>query len=454
MATREPIRLRVTERSGGLREVGALAAPFVLSQILITTMGVVDAAIVGRLGASELAAVGLAGMWAWALASFFVGASTAVQTFVAQHHGANEPAACGGWCWQGMASVGPPAALVGCLVFAGAPLVLEWIEPSERVAPLAQGYLRARAIGLPGIALATALSGFFRGIGDARTPFVATVVANAVNLVLDFGLVYGWLGFPQLGVVGAGLATAISEWIYAAVVAIAFARPRLARAFGTRPQRPDLDAVRRLWRVGLPIGGQWVTEMAAFALFTSFVARMGDAALAASHAFVQIMSLAFMQAEGISLAASTLVGRYIGAERVELARRSYRSSMIFAGGLTAISAVLFLTLPERLIGLFTSDPAVLAFAGPLLSIGALYQFFDVTAIVADGALRGAGDTTWPFAVRSALSWLVMIPCAWVGAYALDGGLQGAWLGALVAIFALAAALVLRFHSGAWQRVRI
>ncbi len=454
MVTEEPTRPRISSRSGGLREVGTLAAPFVLSQILITTMGVVDAAIVGRLGASPLAAVGLAGMWAWALSSFFVGASTAVQTFVSQHHGADEHDACGGWCWQGIASIVPPAALTGALVFAAAPLLLEWIEPSDRVAPLAQGYLRARTFGLPGLALATSLSAFFRGIGDARTPFVATVIANAVNLVLDFGLVYGWFGLPKFGVVGAGLATAISEWVYAAVVAFAFARPGLARIFGTRPRRPDLAAIRRLWRVGLPIGGQWVTEMAAFALFTTFVARMGDAALAASHAFIQIMSLAFMQAEGISLAASTLVGRYIGADEIELAKRSYRSAMLFAAGLTAIVAGLFLAIPERLIGLFADDPAVLAYAGPLLSIGAVYQFFDVTAIVTDGALRGAGDTRWPFVVRSGLSWFAMIPFAWLGAYGLNGGLPGAWLGALVAMIALAFALVWRFRSGAWQRVRI
>ncbi|HKK51079.1 MAG TPA: MATE family efflux transporter, partial [Myxococcota bacterium] len=287
---------------GGLREVAALAYPLVLTQMSITAMGVADSMIVGRLGAAPLAAVGLAGNWIWTLACFFVGTSMAVQTFVAQRHGAERPRECGAWCWQGLASNVPFAAVVSLILVLGAEPIVALLEPTESIAPHATGYMRARALGITGLTAAVSVSSFFRGIGDVRTPLYATLVANAANLVLDFGLVFGLWGLPRLEIVGAGLATSISEWIYLAIVLAAFLRPSLVERFGTRWRAPSLVDMRRLWRMGLPVGGQWVLEMLSYALFVTLVARMGEAQMAASHAFIQLLSLSFMQASGISTA--------------------------------------------------------------------------------------------------------------------------------------------------------
>lgn len=439
---------------GGLKEVGRLAYPIVLTQISITTMGVVDSMIVGRLGAAPLGAVGLGGMWVWTLTSFFVGTSTGVQTFVAQQHGAGEAHSCGGWSWQGLASIVPLAAIAALVIGFGAHQIIAWIAPTETIAPLAGGYIRARSLGIVGITAAVSLSSFFRGIGDTRTPLYVTLIANAINLVLDFGLVFGLAGLPKLGVVGAGLATAISEWCYFAGMLIMFMRPALRRTFDTRFRWPDPEPIRRLWRIGVPIGGQWVLEMLSFALFTMIVARMGDAEMAASHVFVQLLSLSFMQATGISTAAATLVGQYIGAQRREIVDLSFASSVWLGGALGLLIAGLFVVFPEQLVGLFTSDPDVIALGRPLLLVGAVYQFLDALGIVADGALRGAGDTRVPFVARCLLSWFVFLPAAYVFAFPLGGGLQGAWVGGLFHISALAGFLFWRFRSGAWRHLSI
>jgi MATE family multidrug resistance protein len=439
---------------GGMREVAALAAPLVLTQIMVTAMGVVDSVIVGRLGAAQLGAVGLGGMWVWTLTSFFVGTSTGVQTFVAQHHGAGRTKECGTWSWQGLASVVPLAGLVGCFILFFADSIIEILAPTESIAPLATGYMRARSFGMMGITAASSLSAFFRGIGDTRTPLIATLIANLANLFLDLGLVYGWYGMPRLGVVGAGLATSISEWIYFGAVAFMFLRPTIKARFDTRFHMPSLVDIKRLWRTGVPIGGQWMIEMLAFAVFTTFVARLGDAPMAASHAFIQLLSLSFMQAVGISIATTTLVGRYIGAGQLEYVARSLRSSMLLGSILAAIIAALFMLIPDLLLGLFSSDPDVLRYGGPLLMVGALYQFFDAIAIVSDGALRGAGDTRWPFVMRCLLSWLVFLPLAYLLAVPVGWGLTGAWLGGLGQILLLAILLVFRFRSGAWRRIQI
>lgn len=444
---------RSTSR-GGLGEVVALATPLVLAQMLMTAMGVVDSVIVGRLGAAQLGAVGLGGIWVWTLTCFFVGTSSGVQTFVAQAHGGGRASECGRWSWQSLASVVPFAGIAALALLCFAGQVIALLAPSDAIAPYATGYMRARAFGIMGITAASSLSAFFRGIGDTRTPLVATAVANAANLFLDLGLVYGWFGMPRLGVVGAGVATSISEWIYFGVMIAFFARPEISARFQTRFRAPRLADVKRLLRVGAPIGGQWTIEMLAFAIFTAFVARMGDAPMAASHAFIQLLSLSFMQAVGISIATTTLVGRYIGSGEIDLVARSLRSSMLLGGVLAATIAALFMTIPDLLLGLFTSDPDVLRYGGPLLLVGAFYQLFDAVAIVADGALRGAGDTRWPFVVRTLMSWAVFLPLAWALAVPLDLGLTGAWLGGLGSIVLLAGFLAYRFQAGAWQRIEI
>ena len=439
---------------GSVREVAALAGPLVLTQILMTAMGVVDSAIVGRLGAAELGAVGLGGMWVWTLTCFFVGTSTGVQTFVAQNHGAGRPDACGTWSWQGLASVVPLAGLAGCGVFFFADDMIRALAPTESIAPLASGYMRSRAFGMMGITAAASLSAFFRGIGDTRTPLIATVVANVANLFLDFGLVYGWYGMPKMGVAGAGLATSISEWIYFAAVAYIFLRPSVLARFNTRFHAPNFQEIKRLWHTGIPIGGQWTIEMLSFALFTTLVARMGEAQMAASHAFIQLLSLSFMQAVGISIATTTLVGRYIGAQQFDFVTKSLRSSMLLGSLLAAFIAILFVLIPNLLLGIFSTSPDVLRYGAPLLVVGAFYQFFDAIAIVSDGALRGAGDTRWPFVARSVVSWLIFLPLAYLFAFRFDWGLTGAWNGGLIAMILLAAILVYRFHSGAWREIRI
>jgi len=446
--------LPLAGRRGGLAEVTSLAIPVVLTQISITAMQMVDSVMVGRLGGTELAAVGLGGIWHWTLACFFVGSMNAVQTFVSQHHGAGEARACGGWTWQGMYALAPLVAVGSLLLFASAGQLMIWVGPSAELEPLARGYLRARALGIVPLTMAVAVSSFFRGIGDTRTPLYTTIIANLVNVVLDYGLIFGALGLPQLGVVGAGLATAIAETVYLVAGLCFLWRSPIRKEFSTRIVWPELGKIRRLLRTGLPIGGQWGLEMASFAAFTAIVVRMGDAQMAASQVFIVVLSMSFMQAIGIGIAVSTLVGRYIGAEDLESVEKSFRSGIGLALVLAALIAAIIVAFPEALLALFSKDRGVIAAGLPLLLLGALFQVFDAVAIIADGALRGAGDTRWPLWVRFALSWCVFLPLAYLFGIAMGGGLVGAWLGGLVQVALLAGALVWRFRSGAWREIEI
>jgi MATE family multidrug resistance protein len=439
---------------GGLREVAGLAWPVVFSQMSSTLMGVVDTAMVGHLGATELAAVGFAHIWTWTLFSLFIGTAAGVQTFVAQHYGAGEERRCGTWVWQALVVLAPAAALVSLSVGLLSPVLLAALGPSPGLQAAALEFLPGRLLGLVGTTVAFGWVSFFRGVGDTRTPLLGAVLANAVNLGLAYALIFGEAGFPRLGVAGSGLAMAAGEWSFALFLGLAAARSSVRRRYATGPSAPRVRDVRRVLRTGLPIGGQWVLDMAAFAVFTTLVARMGDASMAASQAFISLLSLSFMQASGLSVAAATLVGRYVGAGDPAAAERSFRSALGLAAGLGAAVAALFLTIPETLLGLFSQDEAVLALGAPLLALGAGFQLLDALGIATSGALRGAGDTRWPFLVQAGLAWLLFLPAAWLLGITLGLGLTGAWAGGLVYVAALAGAFVWRFRHGAWRRIRI
>lgn len=443
-----------TSDAGGLREVLDLAYPVVLTQISATAMGVVDSAMVGRLGATQLAAVGFGGIWMWTFFTLFFGTANGVQTFVAQADGAGRRAECGAWAWQSAYAVLPATLVAAGLVALFIEPIIALLGPSAELQAHAVTYIGARLPGEVGMAAVMVLTSFFRGFGDTKTPLYVTLAANAVNAVLDYGLIFGELGLPEWGVRGAGTATAVGQWFAAGALFWAFRRHTVSRRFQTGAVPPDRRAMRRFLRTGAPIGGQWCLGMTSFAMFTTLVARMGDEAMAASQAFIMLLSLSFMQAIGISVAASTLVGRYVGAGDTEAASRSFRSSIFMGAILAAAVGALFVALPGPLLRIFTDDPTVVKLGVPLLTIGALFQFFDAGGIIAEGALRGAGDTRWPFLVHTALGWGFFLPLAYLIGVVLDGGLTGAWVGGTFYVALLSSVLVWRFRSGAWRHVRI
>lgn len=441
-------------QAGGVREVALLAYPIVLTQISHTVMHVVNSIFVGRIGAAELGALGFASIWIWTVFCVFNGALNGVQTFVSQAHGAGRHAACGRWVWQALWVIAPATAATMFGFVAAAPTLLDWLAPTPELIEPVIAYVRMRPVGLVGLAFWIALAAFFRGIGDTRTPLVAAVASECVNALLAYGLVLGHLGLPRLGIAGAGLATTIAECVGAAILLGAFLRRRIRSEYVTAPVAPRLVEVRRFLWTGAPIGGQWLLDMSSFALFTTLVARMGTASMAANQSMMSLLSMSFMQAYGIGLAATTLVGRYKGAEDLPSATRSYHSALKLAVGLAIAIAALFVLAPEALIRMYTSDPEVLALARPLLALGAAFQLFDALQIVASGALRGAGDTRWPFLVQTTLAWVLRLPLAWGLAMTLGYGVVGAWYAEFAFILTLSVAVMWRFHRGVWRTMRI
>lgn len=448
------VTLSRSHRAGGVRELSALAWPVVLTNLSATLMMVADAAMVGRLGAAALAAVGYGGIWYWTVLSGFSGAASGVQTFVSQADGAGRRRRCGAWAWQGWYAVVPLGGL-GLTLFALAfgPF-LELLQPDEALRPFAAAYVRGRALGAPALLTAMVIAAFLRGVGDTRTPLYAMIAANLLNLGLNYGLIYGHFGLPAWGVFGSAVATAAAEWLYAGWLLLAFRRAAVRARYATQMRRPAWGPIRRFTRTSAPIAGQWWLDMLAFAAFSTVVARMGTSEMAASQAMISLMHLSFMFIVGVQMAVATLVGRYIGSGDLVAAARSRQSAVWLGLLFSGVASLLYLSAPQLALGLFTSDAEVLRLGTPLLLVGAAFQICDALGVLNGGALRGAGDTRWPFLVQTALAWGLFLPAAWVCGDLLDGGLTGAWIGGVIYVAALGAALHWRFSSGAWRQVRI
>jgi MATE family multidrug resistance protein len=445
--------LSPTARGGGVREVAWLASPVLVQMLSETLMQVFSSAMVGRLGPADLGAVGLGGIWLWTLTCPFVGAATGVSVFVSRAHGAGRPRECGPWVWQGLGALIPVAVVWTFAVAALFPLLLAAVDPSPELAERAHAYVSGRIPGLPAVAAGAAVTSFFRGLGNTRVPMIATIATVLLQATLAYGLTFGQLGLPAYGVLGTGIAFAIAEYTYTAILFGVLLVRETREQYASAPRRPDLRQVTRYLRTSAPIGGQWLLDMLSFALFSSIVARMGDAEMAASQAMIQLLSLSFMQAVAISVSAGTLVGRYLGAGDPAASARSYASAMKLAMVVAGLVAALFLGAPELLMRLFTSDAQVLVLARPLLRLGALFQVIDAIGIVAGGSLRGGGDTRWPFLVHATLAWAARLPLVWLLAVHLEGGVLGAWLGELGYIALLGLAFTLRFRAGKWRTMQ-
>ena len=441
-----PVGLLAERRPGTIVEVAALAGPVVLQSLSETAMHVVDSAMLGRLGTAPLAAAGFSGTWIWTLLVPFAGLAAGVQTFVSRNVGAKRRADCGGWVWQAFWLAMPTIVLWSALVACFLSPLLAFIGTEAELHRLAVDYGLARLLGAPAVVAEFALCAFFLGIGDTRTPLRAAVIGMSLNLLLAWLLIFGHCGLPALGVAGAGIAQSIGSYVMVAVMLRTFLRPPLRVRYATAPCRPDRAAIERFAATSAPIGGQWLLDMLTFAVFSSIVAKMGETAMAASQAMLQLLAMSFMLATALGSAGGTLIGRYLGAGDLDAARRSHRSAVVLALGFALVVAVLFLSVPEALLGLFTGDRDVLHLARPLLALGALFQLVDVLGHVAGGSLRGAGDTRWPFLAHACLAWLVRVPAVCLGAIVLEGGVLGAWVGELVYAALLGALLMRRFSA--------
>jgi MATE family multidrug resistance protein len=441
-------------RAGSYRQVWDLAYPAIVALISQTIMWTVDAAMVGHVGKTELAAVGLGGLMVWTIYSFFLGLANSLNTYVAQSSGSGDYARCSKYFWQGIyIALAAGAALFVIREFN--PLIIELLGPAEAVKELGLRYVDIRMFGAPFMMLYFTFSNFFRGIGDTRTPMKIVAFANLANIVLDYLLIFGKGPFPAMGVAGAAWATFIANVLSATIFTLIIFSPYFKKTFEIHKHwRPDISELRRLLRIGLPIGLHFFLDMGSFLVFSAYIGRMGTEPLAANQITIQILALSFMPCQGFAIAATTLVGQYIGAERRALARKSAYATLRLGLLYSGVVALMYVIFPEYLVRIFNSDPTVIMYGKQIIMLAAVFQVFDAVQMIASGALRGAGDTKVPMLFAIGGAWLLFLPISFVLGTLARGGATGAWAGATLYIIFLGSAMFLRLRRGQWTEMRI
>ncbi len=435
--------------AGGYREVVSLAFPLVLSMLSQTIMTAVESAFLGHFGTVEQGAAGLAGALLWPLLLSCNWSGIGVQICVAQSIGAQRRADCGAFTWQGM-YVSLLAWLFLILAGLGAPLIVQLSAPSPALVVPTVLYLRIELLGsLPGL-LNLSLVGFFRGLGDTKTPLMVTLVVELLGALLDVLFIFGVAGFPRLGIAGAALSTVSATTVGTVIYLGLFLRRGRREGFLTQPRIPfDRHACWRLVRLSWPIGAHGALDMGAWTLFTALIARLGTVEAAAHAIAIRVISLAYMAGYGISVAATTLVGRYLGAQEPVAARRSMRSCLMLTLLLMGSMGAGFFVWRQPLVALFTQDHAVALLAVHLVIFVALFQLFDGLSLSAMGVLRGAGQTRWPMLAALLVNWGLFVPSAALVMLPWQGGIIGGWAVGLGSAILLGLVLLWRVLRGGW-----
>lgn len=439
-----------------LGQLLGLAWPVVITRSAQVVVGFTDAAMVARLGESELAATTAGATNVFNILILPMGVAFIVSTFSSQRVGAGDAAGARRYGFYGLVL----AALAGILCLAAVPMagtLVGAFDYAPDVATMMTAYLIYRlpsggfAIGLE------ALGNYYNGLGNTRLPMAAQVIAMVANVALNWVLIFGHLGAPAMGVTGAALASSIATLIGFAFLLGCFLLgvgqstrvvPRLAWA-----------ELGQMLRIGIPSGLNWFVEFAAFSFFVNVVvAGLGTSALAAMMAVLQLNSISFMPAFALASAGAIFVGQAIGAKRHDDVGRIVRLTFGAAAAWQGLVGLAYLLVPTLLFSVFVKDGAgqagFLEIGVRILMLSAAWQLFDAASMVVAEALRAAGDTAFTFWVRAGIAWGVFAPGAWWSVNRMGAGdvVAAAWL--LLYLVLLAIAMFLRFRSGRWRSIDI
>lgn len=439
-----------------LRDMARFAAPIVLVNVGIQAMGVVDALMVGKLGGAAIASVALGNLYFFNISVLGLGLLLALDPVIAQAIGAGDSEDVARSVQRGLVIAGILTIVVTLALMPGESLLRAFNQPAD-IIPDTAIYARRRALGVLPFFVFNVTRQTLQAMASVRAVVIAVLVANVVNVAVNWLLVFGNLGAPQLGVAGSGYATAASMWVMAATLLL-LAWPKLRGALlPWRPETLHWTPIMRTLRLGLPIGVQWFFESFAFGLTALLMGWMGTASLAGHEIALNMAALTFMVPLGIAGAASAVVGRAIGRGDMPGARRDAVAAIICGTGFMCVSAVAFLTVPEWLATRYTTESATVAVAVSLIPLAGMFQVFDGLQAVTGGVLRGTGDTRIPAVLHMVAFWGIGVPLgAWLG-FRTPFRERGLWMG-LVAGLAAAAVLqsirvVLRLR-GDLRRVRV
>ncbi len=459
-----------------VKEVWALAWPTIITMTSFTIMQFVDKLMVSQVGPTEVAAQGNAGTWSFAIIATIMGVVTVVNTYVSQHLGAGNPENGPRYPWAaGWIAIVSWICIIVPFIFI-MPHIFQLIHSSPeevRLVTLETQYATYTLIGSVFLLVGRGVAQFFFGMHMPKVITVTTIIANVVNVVANYilifgeegipGLLQGIPGTPALGLQGAAIATVIGMFMETLIPLAIFLGPKFNSLYSTRaPWKPCFKTMRDIFRIGWPGAIQWGNEIVCWALFmTVFVGKYGTNAMAAGWIALGFLHLSFMPALGINVAINSIVGKFIGAGQPEVAVSRARVGAGLALVYMTFCAIIFVVFRNELMSWFVNGTSytvqeqeeIISLGANMLILVALFQTIDALGIVYTGALRGAGDTVWPGMVTAIYSWVFIVGGGWIAVtYFPESGSIGPWIAAATYVILIGITMVVRFERGGWRSI--
>jgi len=403
-----------------------LAIPVIFSQIGQVTVNLADNIMVGHIGTTELAAASFAINIFHVGMLFGLGITLGITPLVGQSLNSQNPNNIGSWFRNGV-MVNFVASILLCVAMSSVVLFMNLMGQSDEVVQMAISYYLIQVSSLIPLMLFFSFKQFFEGIGNTKIAMIITIVANLVNIGLNYILIYGKLGFPSLGLNGAGYATLISRLIMPVIfIVVMLKRPKF-RVYLTEAIHSRLEKlkIKRLVSIGMSIGMQMVIEILAFSLGAIMLGWISKEALAGHQVAISMAAMTYMISFGLASGTTIRVSHAFGEHNLKEIKHAM--------------GILFVLLRNHLPLLFTSDPAVIKVAAGLLVVGAFFQVFDGIQVVLLGALRGIADVRIPMFMAFFSYIVVSLPISYLLAFVFNFGYSGVWIGF---VFGLSTAAVL------------
>ncbi len=445
---KSPSRLEV-------QSIMKLAVPIMMASLSQTLMSLIDIAMVGRLGAAAVAAVGLGGMFTYSVSAFLNAIQTGVQTVVARRVGQERLDDAAETFRTGFYFAALTGTVVSIAFIVGSKYLFPLINPDLDVISIGTKYSQYRGFSLVTVMIGFVYYGFYNGISRPKIHLSVALVANASNVVLNYGFIFGNLGLPELGASGAGLATALASIISLSLYVLFSRLPSIRRKFKRLYIGPlRIDTLKKVLSLAIPAGSQGFGVIVGFALFMVMMGWVSTVALAATEIVFNILSFSFMPAMGFLFATQTMVSEAIGRDNHDAAVEITKSATVLCMILMGTMGILFISVPGFILSIFTIDTAIIA-AGILpMQVLGIAQFGDAVGMVHLGALRGAGDNTYPAVADILLMWLFFLPVSYYTAIVQNGGIVPGWITLAVYIVLYGGVLHLRFRFGHWRTIEI
>ncbi|MDU0372385.1 MATE family efflux transporter [Hymenobacter endophyticus] len=426
----------------------SLAYPVMLSQLGHVLVNVCDSMVVGQTGKIPLAAVSLSVNVSTVVMMLGLGTTMGITPLVAAADGRRDVPLLGRLLVNGVwlsVLAGIVLALFGLLV----PFILPHLNQPAPVVELATPWVRVMFLSFLPLMVFQGFKQFAEGLGLTRQAMLLSVQANVLNAVLCYGLVFGKLGMPEMGMMGAAWATFIARVLMAILMAayvLLAVRLRPYRQAAALNLLPDAAGLRRLLGLGAPIGVQMTFEMGAFSFAGLMMGWLGITQQAAHQIAINVASVTYMAASGIAAAATIRVGKYMGAQDGVGARQAGFMAYLITFAFMSLMGLVLILARHHIPQYYNHDPAVVKQAAGLLLIAAAFQISDGVQVVGLGALRGLEDVKVPSVVALLAYWVVALPLGYVLGFRLGWGATGVWIGLLTGLTLVAGVLLVRFRN--------